>query len=361
MSDQINLKDFTFSELQTWLQEIGEPKYRAKQIFQWMYNGVTEFEEMTNLSKALREKLAQNANVQYVKIIRKFVSKLDKTTKYLFELIDGNIIESVLMEYHHGHSLCISTQVGCRMGCTFCASGLEGLVRNMSAGEILDQIIAVQKDCGNRISSIVLMGTGEPLDNYTEVLKFIKLVNDPNGLGLGQRHITLSTSGLADKIKELADLNLQINLAISLHAPNDEIRKQTMPIAHKYEMAELLEACRYYLVKTHRRITFEYAMVKGVNDSVQHAHELGKKLKGLLCHVNLIRLNEIDEADYKQSEKEAVENFKKILKGYGIETTVRRKMGTDIQAACGQLRRHYVQNLLRGDSFESLGDNRQRD
>lgn len=358
MKDQTNLKDFTLSELEAWLQEIGEPKYRAKQIFQWIYSGVTDFEEMTNLSKALREKLAQKASLEYVKIIDKFVSKIDETTKYLFELVDGNIIESVLMKYHYGYSLCISTQVGCRMGCTFCASGLEGLVRNMTAGEILDQIITIQKDCGNRISSIVLMGTGEPLDNYSEVLKFIKLVNDPNGLGLGQRHITLSTSGLADRIRDLANLNLQINLAISLHAPNDEIRKQTMPIARKYQMEELLNACRYYIDKTHRRITFEYAMVKDVNDSMQNAHELGKKLKGLLCHVNLIRLNEIDEADYKQSEKDAVENFKKILKSHGIETTVRRKMGTDIQAACGQLRRRYVQNLLRGDSFESLGDNR---
>lgn len=345
MSEKINLKNYTLNELEELLISLGEKKFRAKQIFSWIYKGVSDIDEMTNLSKSLRENLKKTSYIGSIKMVKKLVSKIDGTTKYLFMLEDGNIIESVLMSYKYGYSICISSQVGCRMGCTFCASGLEGLQRHMTCGEIIDQVLAVQVDIRERISNIVLMGTGEPLDNYTEVLKFLDIVNHPEGLGIGMRHITISTSGLAERIKDLADKNLQITLAISLHAPNDDIRQQTMPVAFMYSMEELLEACEYYIKKTNRRITFEYAMVKDVNDKPEHARELGKKLKGMLCHVNLIRLNEIDERDLKQSELETVEVFKDILNSYGVETTIRRKMGIDIQAACGQLRRSFIQEI----------------
>jgi len=276
-------------------------------------------------------------------IIETYNSKKEDTKKHLFLLGDGNVIESVVMKYSHGNSICVSTQIGCKMGCKFCASTLGGIVRNLTSGEILGQIIRAQSELKERISNIVLMGSGEPLDNFQNVLKFIYNVNAEYGLNIGQRHITLSTCGIVPKIRELADLNLQITLAISLHAPNDEIRKQTMPIAKAYSINELLEVCSYYISKTNRRITFEYALVKGFNDTKENAVELSKILKGMLCHVNLIPINEINESELKKSNMDDINKFKEVLIKHGIETTIRREMGLDINAACGQLRRSYLE------------------
>lgn len=338
-----DVKSMTISELQQLLIKFGEPSFRAKQIFDWLHQkNVTQFEEMTNLSKSLRIKLEENTKICNAKMIKKLVSQIDGTSKYLFLLENGSIIESVLMKYEYGNTVCISTQVGCRMGCTFCASTLDGVERNLTAGEMLSQIYEIQKDCGERISGVVLMGSGEPLDNYDNVLKFIGLINDPNGICIGQRHITLSTCGLVDKINELAQQNLQITLAISLHAPNDSIRNLTMPISKKYPIEELLEACKAYVQHTKRRITFEYAMIHGLNDSDDCALELAKRLKHMLCHVNLIPINDVKERNYSKSSNEKVEKFAQILRAKGIETTIRRKLGSDIDAACGQLRRGYM-------------------
>lgn len=338
-----DVKSMTISELQQLLIKFGEPSFRAKQIFDWLHQkNATQFEEMTNLSKSLRIKLEENTKICNAKMIKKLVSQIDGTSKYLFLLENGSIIESVLMKYEYGNTVCISTQVGCRMGCTFCASTLDGVERNLTAGEMLSQIYEIQKDCGERISGVVLMGSGEPLDNYDNVLKFIGLINDPNGICIGQRHITLSTCGLVDKINELAQQNLQITLAISLHAPNDSIRNLTMPISKKYPIEELLEACKAYVHYTKRRITFEYAMIHGLNDSDDCALELAKRLKHMLCHVNLIPINDVKERNYSKSSNEKVEKFAQILRAKGIETTIRRKLGSDIDAACGQLRRGYM-------------------
>lgn len=338
-----DVKSMTISELQQLLIKFGEPSFRAKQIFDWLHQkNVTQFEEMTNLSKSLRIKLEENTKICNAKMIKKLVSQIDGTSKYLFLLENGSIIESVLMKYEYGNTVCISTQVGCRMGCTFCASTLDGVERNLTAGEMLSQIYEIQKDCGERISGVVLMGSGEPLDNYDNVLKFIGLINDPNGICIGQRHITLSTCGLVEKINELAQQNLQITLAISLHAPNDSIRNLTMPISKKYPIEELLEACKAYVQHTKRRITFEYAMIHGLNDSDDCALELAKRLKHMLCHVNLIPINDVKERNYSKSSNEKVEKFAQILRAKGIETTIRRKLGSDIDAACGQLRRGYM-------------------
>lgn len=338
-----NLLDYTLDELKVWMKENGESAFRGKQILSWIYKGVMDFEGMKNIPKSLIDKLKENFTITMPEIIEVYKSELDGTEKFLLAFPDGNLIESVLMRYKHGNSICISTQVGCRMGCKFCASTIEGRVRNLTTGEILSEVIAVQNYIGERISNIVLMGSGEPLDNYDNVVKFLDVVSADYGLNIGQRHITLSTCGIVPKIYELADRELSITLAISLHAFNDEKRKEIMPIARKYTISELLEACRYYLNKTNRRITFEYALVKDVNDGIEDAKALGKLLRGMLCHVNLIPVNEIKENTFKRSSKKTIEEFSEILKNNGIEVTTRREMGSDINAACGQLRRSYIE------------------
>lgn len=338
-----NILNYTLEELSNWMKENGESSFRAKQVFTWIYKGVWNFEEMKNIPKSTMEKLNTHFHVGVPKIVEKFESNIDGTRKLLLGFEDGNLIESVIMKYKHGNSICISTQVGCRMGCTFCASTLEGRVRNLTSGEILSQVIVAQNEIGERISNIVLMGSGEPLDNYDNVIKFLELVNADYGLNIGQRHITLSTCGIVPKIYELADRESSITLAISLHAYNDDIRKSIMPIANKYTIKQLLDACRYYLDKTGRRITYEYALVSGVNDSKEDAKSLSVLLKGMMCHVNLIPVNEVKENTLKRPSKKTIEEFEDILKREGIEVTVRREMGSDINAACGQLRRSYIE------------------
>ena len=338
-----NILNYTLEELQTWMKDNGESGFRAKQIFTWIYKGVWTFEEMKNLPKDTIENLKNHFYIGVPKVVEKFESKIDGTRKLLLGFEDGNLIECVIMKYKHGNSICISTQVGCRMGCTFCASTIEGRVRNLTSGEILSQVIVAQNQIGERISNIVLMGSGEPLDNYDNVTKFLTLVNAEYGLNIGQRHITLSTCGIVPKIYELADRESSITLAISLHAYNDDIRKSIMPIANKYTIKQLLDACKYYLEKTGRRITYEYALVSGVNDSKEDAKALSVLLKGMMCHVNLIPVNEVKENTLKRPSKKTIEEFESILKKEGIEVTVRREMGSDINAACGQLRRSYME------------------
>ncbi|MDD3570724.1 MAG: 23S rRNA (adenine(2503)-C(2))-methyltransferase RlmN, partial [Lachnospiraceae bacterium] len=336
------LKSMTFTELETVIKEIGEPKFRTKQVYDWLHSKlVTEFDDMTNLSKSLREKLSENYKISKLEIVEKRVSEKDGTTKYLFGLENDNLIEAVVMRYSYGNAVCVSTQVGCRMGCTFCASTLDGVEANLSTGEMLSEVYEIQKDLGERISSVVLMGSGEPLDNYDNVIKFIRMLNDENGLGIGQRHITLSTCGLIDKMNKLQEEDLQITLAVSLHAPNDEIRNQIMPISRKHDIDSLLLACKQYSDQTKRRITFEYALIKGVNDSEDCAKELTQRLKNMLCHVNLIPVNDVKERSYFKSNDETIAAFAEILNSKGIETTIRRKLGSDINAACGQLRKGY--------------------
>lgn len=338
-----NIFDFTLEELQSWMKENGESAFRAKQVISWIYKGVKEFDEMKNIPVALREKLKENFLISLPTIVEVYESKVDDTKKMLLSLKDNNLIECVIMKYKHGNSICVSTQVGCRMGCKFCASTLGGRIRDLSAGEILSQVMVAQNYIGERISNIVLMGSGEPLDNFENVTKFLKLVNAEYGLNIGQRHITLSTCGIVPKIKELADLDLSITLAISLHAFSDEKRKVIMPIANKYSISEILDACKYYMDKTGRRITYEYSLVSGVNDSREDAKSLATLLKSMNCHVNLIPVNEIKENTLKRPSRKTVEDFEHILKSYGIEVTIRREMGTDINAACGQLRRSYLE------------------
>ncbi len=341
-----DLKSMNLQEMEAFLVGLGEPKFRAKQLFDWVHaKQVDSFAEMTNLSKALREKLEREAKLGGVEIVRRLVSQEDGTRKYLFALENGSVIESVLMKYEHGNTVCISTQAGCRMGCKFCASTLDGVERSLTAGEMLSQVYAIQKDCGERVHGVVLMGSGEPLDNYENVLKFLRLINDPKGQNMGQRHITLSTCGLVDKIYDLAEEGLQITLAVSLHAPNDEIRAQTMPIAKAYDMDSLLAACRAYAERTKRRITFEYAMIHGLNDSDENARELAGRLRHSLCHVNLIPVNPVKERAYERSGEDRIRRFADILEKNGIETTVRRRLGSDIAAACGQLRRSHRQEM----------------
>lgn len=338
----MDMLSMTQKEWEEILKQWEEPTFRAKQIFDWLHKKqITKIEDMTNISKNLREKLKQYGTISGVKQVKKLISQIDGTIKYLFEIEGGLVIESVLMRYHYGNTACISTQAGCRMGCRFCASTIDGVERNLTAGEMLSQIYEIQKDVGERISSVVLMGSGEPLDNYDNVLRFIRLANDEKGLCLGQRHITLSTCALVEKIYNLLEEDLQITLAVSLHAPNDEIRQSIMPIAKKYSMEEVLKACKEYSDKTKRRITFEYALIKGVNDSDSCAEELAFKLHNMLCHVNLIPVNTVKEREYKKSSEERVQRFAQIIEKKGIEVTVRRKLGSDIDAACGQLRRSY--------------------
>lgn len=333
------LPDMDIKELEQFLQDEGQQKFRAKQIFTWLARGVRDFDEMTDLSKQLRQQLKLSAIVSGLGIRKKLVSSIDGTIKYLFELRDQNIIEGVLMKYIHGYTACISSQIGCKMGCSFCASTIAGFRRDLTAGEMLEQITAMQNDSGVRVGNIVIMGIGEPFDNYDNVLKFLKLAHDPEGLNIGYRHMTVSTCGLVPGILRFADENIQVNLAISLHAPNDKMRSAIMPVGKKYSIDKIIEACKIYTEKTKRRITFEYALIEGVNDSQDNADELALRLRGLLCHVNLIPVNTVKGVGYRQSDRRHIDNFAGMLMRHGIETTVRRELGADINAACGQLRR----------------------
>ena len=329
----------TPKELVSFITEQGYPRFRAAQIGDWLQKGVTDFDEMRNLPAQIRENLKSSCYISVATIEKKQVSRYDKTVKYLFSFPDGECVESVLMSYHHGYAICISTQVGCKMGCTFCATGQSGFARDLTASEMLAQIEAAQRDENVRISNVVLMGMGEPLDNFDNVVQFLRLAGSEKGLNIGMRHITLSTCGLVPKIRELAKLRLQINLAVSLHAPNDEIRARTMPVAKAYPMEQLLDACRDYFDATGRRVTFEYALIRGVNDRDEHARELGQRLKSLHCHVNLIPVNAVEGTGYMKSDLQRQRAFADILAGYGIAATVRRTLGSDIDASCGQLRR----------------------
>ena len=337
-----DIKSLTFPELQAFVADSGFPKFRAAQISGWLQKGVTDFDEMRNLPEAIRSQLKTSCYISVANIEKKFVSRYDKTVKYLFSFRDGECVESVLMQYRHGWSICISTQVGCKMGCTFCATGKSGYSRDLTASEMLAQIEAAQRDRNIRISNVVLMGMGEPLDNYDNVLRFLRLVSDENGLNIGMRHITLSTCGIVPKIEQLARERLQINLAVSLHAPNDDIRSRTMPIAKAYPMERLLEACRYYFDMTGRRVTFEYALISGVNDTDACAKELGRKLRGMNCHVNLIPVNTVEGTGYIKSNLQRQKSFENILAADGVTATVRRTLGSDINASCGQLRRKHL-------------------
>lgn len=335
----IDLKNFEFHELEKFMTDIGEKKFRAAQIFKWLHRGITCYEEMTDISKQLCEKLNGISTVSTLEIERKLVSEIDGTVKYLFRLPDGNCIESVVMRYHHGLTICISSQIGCRMGCGFCASTIGGLYRSLTAGEILNQVIFAQKDLGERISNIVLMGIGEPLDNYDNVIKFLHNVNHEKGINIGLRHITLSTCGLVPQIYKLADENMPITLTVSLHAPNDTIRNTIMPISKKYTIDELLKACEYYKNKTGRRLSFEYSLISGVNDSAENAAELARKIKPLSAHINLIPVNKVEERQYKKGTKDEINLFLKRLTDCGVNATIRRELGADISASCGQLRK----------------------
>ena len=337
----IDIKSMNQAEMAGYFRELGEPAFRAKQVFQWLHRGAVSFDDMTNLSKGLREKLRGNCYITAPVVEQKQVSAQDGTIKYLWKLRDGNCIETVLMRYHHGNTVCISSQVGCRMGCAFCASTLGGKVRNLTPSEMLDQVLFTQLDSGAPVSNIVLMGIGEPLDNFDTVMRFLELVNHPEGLNIGMRHISLSTCGLVEKIDKLADLRLQLTLSVSLHAPDDETRSRIMPVNKAVGVERLFKSCRQYFEKTGRRISYEYAMIDGVNDSDWQADLLAKHLKGMPGHVNLIPLNEVKESPLKPSRR--VEAFQKRLEQHGITVTVRRKLGGDIDASCGQLRRKAMQ------------------
>ena len=337
----IDLKSMSLQEITDTLKEMGEPAFRGKQVFTWLHKGARSFDEMTNLPKSLRDKLKAGCILTVPKVAMKQESKLDGTIKYLWELSDGNCIESVLMRYHHGNTVCISCQVGCRMGCAFCASTIAGRIRNLTPAEMVDQVLFASLDSGLEISNIVLMGIGEPLDNYDTVLRFLELINSPDGMNIGMRHISLSTCGLVDKIGRLVEEKLQLTLSVSLHAPLDEIRTTIMPVNKKYNVDTVLEACRDYFKKTGRRISFEYAMIRDVNDSKEIAEVLAKKLDGIAAHVNLIPLNNIEESPLKPSTRKTVLEFQQTLEKHGIPATVRRTLGSDIDASCGQLRRKY--------------------
>ena len=338
----MNLKSRTLPELQTLFKELGEPAFRAKQVYQWLHKGVRTYDEMTNISQTLRQKLAERYPIYAPVAVRRQESQRDGTIKYLWRLSDGNCVETVLMRYHYGNTVCISTEVGCPMGCAFCASTLGGLVRRLEPHEMLDQVLFTQIDSGLPVSHIVLMGIGEPLDNFDNVMRFLELVNSEEGMNISMRHISLSTCGLVPKIDELAKRKLQISLAISLHGPNDEIRDRIMPVNKAYPIEELLAACRRYYEATSRRIHFEYAMIDGVNDREVHAKELLRRLKGLPAHINLIPLNHVEESPLKPSSRQAVARFQQILNDGGLTATVRRTLGGDIDASCGQLRRKYT-------------------
>ena len=341
--EQIEIKSLSLAQLKNIVTEMGEKAFRAKQIYEWLHQKQAEsFDEISNLSAAFREKLKERCVLTTLKMLEVQTSKIDGTQKYLFALPDGNVVESVLMKYKHGNSVCISSQVGCKMGCRFCASTIGGWTRNLLPSEMLEQIYRIQKLSGERVSNVVVMGTGEPLDNYENLLQFIRLLTDENGLHISQRNLTVSTCGIVPKMYALAEENLQITLAISLHASNQEKRAELMPIANKYSIEEVLEACRNYFEKTGRRLTFEYSLVGGKNDTKEDAEELAQLIKGLNCHVNLIPVNPIKERDYVQSDKKVIENFKNKLEKYQINVTIRREMGRDIDGACGQLRKSYI-------------------
>lgn len=339
ITDKIDIKSLNLQELTQLLIDMGQPKFRAIQVFKWLQSGIDSFDEMTNIPIDLRRKLESISYIATVKALRRFVSQIDGTVKYVYELYDGELIESVLMQYKHGYTVCISTQVGCRMGCKFCASGLYGLTRNLTASEMLAQITYAQRDNDIRISNIVMMGMGEPLDNFDNSIKFLKLVSDENGLNIGLRHISLSTSGVVTGIYKLAEYNMPITLSVSLHAPNDDIRSRTMPVNKKWNISELLNACREYQKVTTRRISFEYALIDGVNNSDANAKELAERLKGIMCHVNLIPANPIKENSFKKPDRKLILAFQKKLESYGITATIRRTLGADINASCGQLKK----------------------
>ena len=338
-----DISSLSLSELEATLLDKGEKKFRAKQIYSWIHKSLVEsFDEMTNINKDLRNKLGESYYISQPKIIKKLVSKIDGTVKYLFEFFDGNRVESVLMRYKYGISICVSTQAGCNMGCKFCASTKLGKARDLTAGEILGQIYKAQNDCGERISHVVLMGMGEPLDNFENVVRFLNMVSDSDGLNISGRNISLSTCGIVPKIFELSELDFKLTLSVSLHAPTDELRSSMMPINKKYPISALMDACRSYTKTTGRRISFEYTLIKGVNDSKEQAEKLCSLLKGMLCHVNLIPVNSIKDSEYEKSEKQSIEAFRSYIESKGISATVRRKLGDDINAACGQLRRESV-------------------
>ena len=341
--EQLDIKSQSLSELKKTMEGLSEKPFRAKQIYEWLHKKQADsFQEMTNLSVSLREKLERNCSVMSLKVVEVQTSKLDGTQKYLFALPDGNVVESVLMKYRHGNSVCISSQVGCKMGCRFCASTIDGWTRNLLPSEMLDQVYKIQKLSKERVSNVVVMGTGEPLDNYDNLLRFIHMLSDENGLHISQRNITVSTCGIVPRMYDLAEENLQITLAISLHASNQQKREELMPVAKKYSLEELMEACRNYFKKTGRRLTFEYSLVGGENDSQEDAEELAHLIKGLSCHINLIPVNPIKERSYVQSDKKVIANFQNKLEKYQINVTIRREMGRDIDGACGQLRKSYI-------------------
>ena len=341
--EQLDIKSQDLPELKKTVEGLSEKPFRAKQIYEWLHKKQAEsFEEMTNLSVSLREKLERNCQILSLKVLEVQTSKLDGTQKYLFALPDGNVVESVLMKYHHGNSVCISSQVGCKMGCRFCASTIGGWTRNLLPSEMLDQVYKIQKLSKERVSNVVVMGTGEPLDNYDNLLRFIRMLSDEKGLHISQRNITVSTCGIVPRMYDLAGEDLQITLAISLHASNQKKRERLMPIARKYSMDELMKACRNYFEKTGRRLTFEYSLVGGENDSQEDAEELAHLIKGLNCHINLIPVNPIKERSYVQSDKKVIANFQNKLEKYQINVTIRREMGRDIDGACGQLRKRYL-------------------
>jgi 23S rRNA (adenine2503-C2)-methyltransferase len=349
MENKVDIKSMNLTELTAWMESIGEKSFRGKQLYDWLHvKNAADFDEMSNLSKNLKEKLSQNAELTCLQKEEVQISKLDGTRKYLFLLPDGNVIESVLMKYKHGNSVCISSQVGCRMGCRFCASKLDGLVRGLTPAEMLDQIYRIGKDIGERISNVVVMGTGEPLDNFDNLLKFIELLTDENGLHISQRNVTVSTCGIVPRMRELADRKLSITLALSLHASSQQKRLELMPVANKYEIHEVVDACRYYFDQTGRRVTFEYSLVGGVNDTDRDAAELAHLIHGMNCHVNLIPVNPIKERDYVQSGQEVIMAFKNKLEKNGINVTIRREMGRDIDGACGQLRKSYRERKQNG-------------
>ena len=346
----IDIKSMSLQEVGDLLQSMGQPAYRAKQVFTWLHKGARSFSEMTNLPKPLRDQLAQTCILMPPKVARKQVSRLDRTIKYLWELADGNCIESVLMRYHHGNTVCISSQVGCRMGCAFCASTIAGKVRDLTPAEMLDQVLFTQLDSGLEISNIVLMGIGEPMDNLDTVRKFLELVNHPDGMNIGMRHISLSTCGVIPGILLLADLGLQLTLSVSLHAPDNETRSRIMPINRAYPVEELFAACHDYFRKTGRRISFEYAMIDGVNDHDWQADLIAKNLRGMPGHVNLIPLNDVVESPFKPSRRIAA--FQKRLESHGLTATVRRSLGGDIDASCGQLRRKAMEEARKGEDSQ---------
>ena len=342
-----NIKNYDLEELKEELVALGEKKYRAEQIFKWIYvDKVKEFDEMTNLPLELREKLKKEYTMCNFKILKKQESS-DGTKKYLFDVLDGNAIETVLMEYHHGKTICVSSQIGCKMGCKFCASTGAKFARSLESGEIVEQILAVEQDIADKISNVVFMGIGEPFDNYDNVMKAVKIINNQKGLNIGARHISISTSGLVPKIYQFADEKLQCTLSISLHATSDEKRSSMMPINNRYNIKELMEACKYYIEKTNKRISFEYALAKDNNDNLEDAKELVKSLKGMLCHVNLIPINKIENGAYTKSSNENIIKFRDYLNENGIVATIRRELGSDIDAACGQLRRKNL-NKMKG-------------